>query len=44
MIWNQSPLKLNSWWFLLTHDIELGKLEDLVDLTVVGGRTVYEKP
>jgi predicted amidohydrolase YtcJ len=43
MLWNHSPLKLNSWWFLLTHDMELGKLEDLVDLTVVGGDIVYEK-
>ena len=43
VLWNHSPLKLNSWWFLLTHDVELGKLEDLVDLTVVGGEIVYEK-
>ena len=43
VLWNQSPLKLASWWFMLTHDIELGKLEDFVDLTVVGGEVVYEK-
>jgi len=43
VLWNQSPLKLTSWWFLLTHEIELGKLEGFVDLTVVGGRVVYEK-
>ena len=43
VLWNQSPLKIASWWFMLTHDIELGKLEDFVDLTVVGGETVYEK-
>ncbi len=43
VVWNQSPLKLASWWFMLTHDIELGKLEGFVDLTVVGGETVYEK-
>ena len=43
VIWNTSPLKLTSWWFMLTHDMELGKLEDFVDLTVVGGKIVYEK-
>lgn len=43
VIFNTSPLKLTSWWFLLTHDMELGELEDFVDATVVGGRIVYEK-
>jgi predicted amidohydrolase YtcJ len=43
VLWNQSPLKLASWWFLLTHEIALGKLEGFVDLTVVGGKVVYEK-
>jgi predicted amidohydrolase YtcJ len=22
VLWNQDPLKLNSWWFLLTHEID----------------------
>jgi len=43
VLWNTSPLKLTSWWFMLTHEMELGKLEDFVDLTVVGGKAVYEK-
>jgi predicted amidohydrolase YtcJ len=43
VIWNTSPLKVNSWWFMLTHEMELGKLEDFVDLTVVKGEVVYEK-
>lgn len=43
VLWNTSPLKLTSWWFMLTHELDLGKLDDFVDLTVVGGRAVYEK-
>lgn len=42
-MFNTSPLKLDSWWFLLTHDLELGALDDLVDLTVVGGRVVHRR-
>ena len=43
VLWNTSPLKLTSWWFMLTHELELGKLDDFVDLTVVDGKVVYEK-
>jgi predicted amidohydrolase YtcJ len=43
VLWNTSPLKVSSWWFMLTHEIELGKLEDFVDLTAVDGKVVYEK-
>lgn len=41
VVFNTNPLKLSSWWFLLTREIDLGKLDDFVDLTVVGGRVVY---
>jgi hypothetical protein len=37
-------LKLTSWWFLLTHDFEPGKLDDFADLVVVGGRAVHTRP
>ncbi|RJP26330.1 MAG: hypothetical protein C4536_15970 [Actinobacteria bacterium] len=43
VIWNTSPLKVSSWWFMLTHELELGKLENFVDLTAVNGDIVYEK-
>ncbi|MDD5668352.1 MAG: amidohydrolase family protein, partial [Actinomycetota bacterium] len=43
VIWNTSPLKVNSWWFMLTHEMDLGKLEGFVDLTAVNGEVVYEK-
>jgi len=43
VLFNQDPLKLDSWWFLLTHELELGALDDFVDMTVVGGDIVYEK-
>ena len=35
--------KITSWWFLLTHDLDIGALDDLVYLTSVGGRIVYQK-
>ncbi len=35
--------KITNWWFLLTHDLDIGALDDFVYLTSVGGRTVYEK-
>ncbi len=34
---------LTSWWFLLTHDLELGAMDDFVQMTVVGGEIVYHK-
>ena len=42
-IFNQDLLKLDSWWFLLTHKLELGALDDFVNMTVVGGNIVYQK-
>ena len=44
VMFNTDPLKVDSLWFLLTHDMELGKLENFVDLTVLGGNIVYQKP
>lgn len=43
VLFNTDPLGVTSWWFLLTHEINLGKLDDFVDLTVVGGKIVYHK-
>ena len=43
-IFSINLLGITSWWFLLTHKLELGALDDFVEMTVVGGRTVYEKP
>ncbi len=43
VLWNHNPLKLNSLWFLLTHRLELGAMEDFVDMTIVGGRPVYRQ-
>jgi predicted amidohydrolase YtcJ len=34
---------LTSWWFLLTHDLELGAMDDFVLFTVSGGEIVYHK-
>ena len=34
---------LTSWWFLLTHDLELGAMDDFVMFTVSGGEIVYHK-
>ena len=36
--------KVASLWFLITDDLEIGKMDDFVDLTVVGGKIVYLKP
>jgi hypothetical protein len=43
VLWGTSPFKLTSTWFLLTHDLELGALDDLVDMTMVDGKVVFEK-
>ncbi|HJY63544.1 MAG TPA: amidohydrolase [Ignavibacteria bacterium] len=43
VLFNTSPLGVTSWWFFLTHEIDLGKLDDFVDLTVVRGNIVYQK-
>jgi len=34
---------LTSWWFLLTHDLELGAMDDFVLFTASGGEIVYHK-
>ena len=34
--------KMSTLWFLLTHEVELGTLDRFVDMTMVGGRKVYE--
>ncbi len=44
VMFNTDPLKADSLWFLLTHELELGKLDDFVDLTVLGGKIVYRRP
>lgn len=43
ILFNTSPFKLDSLWFLLTHRLELGAMDDYVDLTVVGGEVVYRR-
>ena len=43
VLFNTNLLKLDSWWFLITNKIELGALDDFVDMTVVGGKAVYRK-
>lgn len=44
VLFNTDPLKVDSLWFLLTHDLDLGTMDDFVDWTVVDGQTVYRKP
>jgi predicted amidohydrolase YtcJ len=43
VLFNTSPLKLSSWWFLLTHKLEMGAMDNYVDTTVVDGRIVYQR-
>ncbi|MHB8895865.1 MAG: amidohydrolase [Candidatus Geothermincolia bacterium] len=43
VLFNTSPLKVASTWFLLTHRLELGAMDDFVDMTVVGGRPVFTR-
>lgn len=43
VLFNTSPLKINSWWFLLTNKMEIGEMDDFVDMTVVDGEIVYQK-
>ncbi|MFC2101532.1 amidohydrolase [Bacteroidota bacterium] len=35
--------KVARWWFLLTHETDIGTLDDFVEMTSVGGTIVYEK-
>jgi cytosine/adenosine deaminase-related metal-dependent hydrolase len=44
VVFNTNPLKLPTTWFMLTHKLDLGGMDDFVDLTYVGGKRVYEKP
>lgn len=43
VMFNKDPLEVSSLWFMLTEEIELGKLDDVVDITVVGGKIVFQK-
>ncbi len=43
VVFNTDVRKLPTFWFLLTHEAELGAFDDFVDLTMVAGRKVYEK-
>lgn len=43
VIFNTDLRKMPTLWFLLTHEVALGTLDHFVDLTMVGGRKVYEK-
>lgn len=43
VLFGTDPLKVSSLWFLLTHDLSLGALDDVVDMTVVGGDIVHER-
>ena len=40
-LFNENLLEVGSDWFLLTHNTQLGSLDNFVDLTVVGGEVVY---
>ncbi|RJP32323.1 MAG: amidohydrolase [Actinobacteria bacterium] len=42
-VFGTDPLKLDSWWFLLTHKLEVGAMDDFVDLTYVGGKQAFRK-
>ncbi len=43
VVFNTNPLKLPTTWFMLTHQLDLGGMDDFVDLTYVGGKRVFEK-
>lgn len=43
VIFGTNPLKIDSWWFILTHKIKMGEMDDFVDMTFVDGKPVYEK-
>lgn len=44
VVFNTDPLKLDTWWFMLTHKLDIGGMDDFVDFTYVGGKLVYSKP
>lgn len=43
VIFNTDLREMSTSWFLLTHKLELGALDDFVDVTMVSGRPVYIK-
>lgn len=43
VVFNTDPLKLDTWWFMLTHKLDIGGMDDFVDMTYVGGKLVYQK-
>lgn len=43
VVFNTDLRKMPTLWFLLTHDVGLGTLDDFVDLTMVDGEDVYVK-
>ncbi len=43
VLFNKDPFKVTSLWFLLTNDIDLGKLDNFVDMTMVNGQIVYQR-
>ncbi|MBU1671819.1 MAG: amidohydrolase [Actinobacteria bacterium] len=44
VLFNTNPLKVATLPFLLTHKLSLGAMDGFVDMTFVGGETVYERP
>ena len=42
-VFNTDLRKMPTLWFLLTHVVGLGTLDQFVDFTMVGGKIVYEK-
>ena len=42
-MFNTDLRKMPTLWFLLTHDVGLGTLDHFVDMTMVGGRKVFER-
>ena len=43
VVFNTSPLKVTSWWFMLTHKLDIGELDGFVDMTYVGGALSYDR-
>ena len=43
VIFNTDLREMSTPWFILTHKIELGALDDFVDVTMLAGQPVYVK-
>ena len=43
VIFNKDLREMSTPWFILTHKIELGALDDFVDVTMLAGQPVYVK-